>query len=166
MIRSLPETTVRSLQKDFSFWLADLIRYLDEAKGGLGVHQCARTKFTVSGGMKLTGIYTTEILLPINAIVIRSWYDVTNTFRSATDAATIAIGIAVDDTVGIVAATAISAVGDVWDNGYHEGIQTGTAATASEKTTADRRVQVTIGAENLTAGEFVLFIEYVASEVG
>ena len=166
MIRNLPEVVARSLQRDHTLWLDELVRYLNEGMDGLGTHQTARGTFTVTGGLKLTGTYNLDVELPINAVIIRSWYDVTATFTSGTDAATISIGLPVDDVAGIVAATAISAGGNVWDNGYHEGIQTGTAATASNKTTAARRVQVAVAVENLTAGEFVLFLEYVVSKAG
>ena len=163
-IRKLPETVARQLVRDHTIWLADLVRYLDESGSGLGVHQTARAVFTVPDGGRGMGTYDLDIDLPQNAIVIRSWYDVTETFQSGSDAATIAIGIETDDAAGIVAAIAISNVGNPWDNGPHEGIQTGTAATASEKTTGKRTVQVTVAAENLTQGEFVLFLEYVVSE--
>lgn len=163
-IRKFPDVVARVLQRDHNIWLADLVRYLNESETGLGVHQTARGVFTVPSGGKLVGTYDLNIQLPENAIVIRSWYDVTETFESGSDAATIAIGIETDDAAGIVAAVAISDGGDPWDNGPHEGIQTGTAATASEKTTGKRTVQVTVAAENLTEGEFVLFLEYVVSE--
>lgn len=164
MIRDLPEIVARALTKDHNLWLAELVRYLDESRDGLGVHQTARATFTVPDGGKLVGTYDLTIELPVNAIVIRSWYDVTETFQSRTDAATIAIGIETDDAAGIVAAVAISDGTNPWDQGYHEGIQTGTAATASEKATDARTVQLTIGAEDLTFGALVLFLEYVVSE--
>lgn len=98
--------------------------------------------------------------LPKGARITRAWYEVQTTFTSATDAATIAIGIPTDDATGIVGATAISAGGNVWDAGLHEAIQTGTAATMSEKTTAERALTATIAVEVLTAGKFVLVYEY------
>lgn len=164
-IRKISDAVARGLPRDHHLWLDDLVRYLDESQEGLGVHQTARAVFSVPNGGRLTGIYDLNVNLPRNAIVIRSWYDVTETFTSSTDAATISIGIAIDDTAGIVAAVTISDGTDPWDNGPHNGIQDGAAANAAEKTTADRRPQVTVSAENLAAGRFILFIEYVVSEV-
>lgn len=105
------------------------------------------------------------VSLPDNAIITRAWYEVITTLESAgTDGATIAITIPTDDVAGIVAATAISAGGNVWDAGLHEAIQDGTAAAMSEKTTAERELTVTIGAQIVSAGKFVLFVEYVISD--
>jgi hypothetical protein len=164
MIRNFPEIVAQDMSRDYVIWLADLVRYLDESKTGLGVHQTARDVFTVPDGGTLTGTYDTNIQLPNNAIIIRAWYDVTETFQSGTDAATIAIGIETDDAAGIVAAIAISDGGNPWDNGPHDCIQDGAAANAAEKTTATRTVQITVAAENLTEGELVLFLEYVVSK--
>lgn len=162
-VPKIPVHLARELSKDFNLWTNDLVRYLDESLQGLGVQQNARAVFEVPSDGKLMGTYNLDIELPIYAIVIRSWYDVVETFTSGTDAATIAIGIPTDDVAGIVAAIAISN-GTPWDIGYHEGIQTGTAATAGETLTAKRRLNITIAVENLTAGKLILFLEYVVSE--
>ncbi len=99
---------------------------------------------------------------PDNTIVMRAYYEVATTFTSATDAATIGVGFDTDDANGIVASTAISAVGNVWDAGLHEGIQDGTVANAGVKLTAARRLEITRGGgEVLTAGEMTLYVEYV-----
>ena len=105
-----------------------------------------------------------EGLLPDNAIVKRAYYDVVTTFTSSTDAATIALGIPTDDAAGIVAATAISGGGNIWDAGYHDGIQDGAAANFANKTTAERAFTMTVATEDLTAGKMVIFLEYVISE--
>ncbi len=100
--------------------------------------------------------------IPNHAIVTRAFYVVKTTFTSATDAATIGIGFATDDAAGIVATTAISAGGNLWDAGAHEGIQDGTVAAFGNKLTADRKVQfIRGGAEALTAGALWLVLEYV-----
>lgn len=102
------------------------------------------------------------VVLPQGAIVTRSFYRVNTTFTSATDAATIAIGVATDSATGIVAATAISAGGNVWDAGNHEGVQTGTVANFCAITTDDRNVIYTVGAaEALTAGVMHVYLQYV-----
>lgn len=98
--------------------------------------------------------------LPVGAVITRAYYRVNTTFTSATDAATIAISIPTDDVAGIVAATAISAGGNVWDAGNHEAIQTGTAANFSEITTDARTLTYTVAVEALTAGKLHLVIEY------
>ena len=115
--------------------------------------------FDVDGGAISTiGL---GVKLPNNAIVIRAWIEVVTTCTSGTDAATIAIGINTDDVAGIVAAIAISDATDPWDAGNKEGIQDGTAANFSVKTTAARELEIQIAVEALTAGKFILFAEYV-----
>jgi len=102
--------------------------------------------------------------LPEGAVIVRAWYDVVETFTSATDAATISLGIATDDPAGVVAAIAINNGGNPWDQGYHEAIQTGPAAAFSTKTTSTRNLEATVAGETLTAGRLNLVIEYVVSE--
>lgn len=116
--------------------------------------------FDVDGGA-IGAISLRGADIPDNSRVVRSFYIVGTTFTSATDAATISIGLPTDDAAGIVAATAISGGGNIWDAGAHEGIQTGTAATFSEKTTAARTPTATIAVEALTAGKLDLFLEVV-----
>lgn len=126
--------------------------------------------FSATGG-KALGTYTLNTIdkksfrLPDNARITRAYYEVQTTFTSATDTATIAISIPTDDVAGIKAAIGISNVANPWDAGLHECIQTGTMATAAEKTTAaTRSVQVTLTMEALTAGKLALVIEYVTLE--
>lgn len=110
------------------------------------------------------GTHGLSVYLPNNAIVVRSYYEVQTTFVSGTDAATIALGINTDDAAGIVAAIAISDGTNPWDAGNHEGIQDGTAANFSNKTTSQRRLEAVIaGGEDLTDGELNLIVEYVIS---
>lgn len=112
--------------------------------------------------------YDLGVDLPDNAVITRAWYDVISTFTSAgSDAVKVSIGLPTDDANGIVAFTAISTAGDIWDAGYHEAIQTGTAANFSTKTTAARAVTFSIlssASGDLTAGKLVLFMEYVLSD--
>ena len=93
-------------------------------------------------------------------------FQITNTitFTSATDAATISLGIASDDVAGLLAAVAIS-TGTPFDAGMQDGIQTAVAATASEKTTAaTRTIDAVVAVESLTAGVLVVILEYVVLE--
>ena len=136
----------------------------------LHANRIARTTFdfAVDGGTHNTA-YDMGVDLPDNAVITRAWYEVITTFQSGgTDAAAMSLGLPTDDANGIVAFTSISSdVGDVWDAGYHEAIQTGTAANFSTKTTAARAVTFSISssaAGDITAGALVLFLEYVESD--
>lgn len=134
---------------------------------GLNAKRIARATYSYAehgGAVSTIGLGVT---LPDNAIVTRTWYEVitTLTSNSANDAATISFDIPTDDAAGLVAATAISAGGNVWDAGIHEGIQDGTAAAFAVKTTAARELSVTIGVEAIdAAGIVVFFCEYVVSD--
>lgn len=119
----------------------------------------ATATFDATAG-KAIGVHNLSITLPTGAYVINGHLTVGTTFTSATDAATIAVGIAVDDTAGIVAPIAISDASNPWDAGDHNLIQTGAAANYSEHCTAARAVIVTVGAEALTAGVFTVYIYY------
>jgi len=123
----------------------------------------ARATFDATAG-KAIGSHGLGVSLPDNAIITRSWYEVITTFTSATDAGTIALGIPTDDVAGIKAAVAISDGTNPWDAGIVEGIQDGTAAAFSVKTTAVRELTADVAVEALTAGKLVLFCEYVISE--
>ena len=90
-------------------------------------------------------------------------------FTSATDAAALSVGLFAvenggtdDDDEGLVAEAAISAGGNVWDATakFIDGIQTGTAATASEKTTEAQYVSIKNdnGSEATTAGAVKLIL--------
>lgn len=132
---------------------------------GLLPRRIARTTYDFAEHGGAQGVISLGVTLPDNAIIIRSWYEVLTTLQSATDAATVSIDIPVDDVAGIVAAIAISNVGNPWDAGLHEAIQDGAAANFSTKTTAARELQITVaGGEDLTAGKFILFCEYVVSD--
>jgi len=134
------------------------------AADGLNVKRVARATYDFAehgGAISTIGL---GVNLPDNAIVTRAFYEVVTTLTSATDSATVAINITTDDVAGILAAVAIKTAGDAWDAGYHECIQTGTAANFSEKCTAARAISITIAVEAVTAGKFVLWLEYVISD--
>ena len=136
---------------------------------GDGLHAKRIAKATYSfaehgGAVSTIGLGVT---LPDNAVVVRTFYEVitTLTSNSANDAATVSFDIPTDDVAGLVAATAISAGGNIWDAGYHEGIQDGTAAAFAVKTAAARELSVTIGVEAIDAAGIVdFFCEYVVTE--
>lgn len=132
---------------------------------GLHPTRIARATYdlAVLGGVQ--GVIALGVTLPDNAIVTRAWYEVLTTLQSATDAATVSVDIPTDDVAGIVAAIAIDDISDPWDAGLHEAIQDGTATNYSTKTTAARELSITIaGGEDLTAGKFIVFCEYVVSD--
>jgi len=131
---------------------------------GLHSHRIARATYDFSEHGGAQGTIGLGVTLPDNAVVTRSYYEVLTTLTSSTDAATIAIDIPTDDVGGIVAAVAISDAGNPWDAGYHEGIQDGTVANFSNKCTAARELSVTIATEDVTAGKFILWAEYVVSD--
>lgn len=89
--------------------------------------------------------------VPAGWIVIAYGYRVITTFTSATDAATIALGVATDGAAGLKAATAIS-TGTTWDAGI-TGLVT---AVAPVFTTAARSLVATIAVEALTAGKLTV----------
>ena len=103
-----------------------------------------------------------ELTIPKGAVIMNAWYNVNTTFTSATDAATIAIGVETDAATGIVAAVAISNGGNPWDAGKHTCIPDfATVADYTTITTAERRIIYTLGAaEDLTAGKLHLHITY------
>ena len=108
------------------------------------------------------GTHLLDSQLPTNAYVTRAWYEVSTTFTSATDAATIGLGIETDAPTGIVSPLAISAGGNIWDSGLHEGSQDGTTNAFPTKTTGFRSLQAVVaGGEALTDGKLKLFVEYV-----
>ena len=122
-----------------------------------------RATYDVTGGDSgAIGTFASGVVLPNNAVVTRAYYYVETTFTSATDAATIAIGVNTDDAAGLKAAVAISDGSNPYDAGWHECIQDGTAAAFSEVTTAaGRSVEFVVAVEALTAGKAVLFGDYV-----
>lgn len=97
--------------------------------------------------------------LPNTAVITRTWVDVQTTFTSATDAATIALGVATQSAAGFKAAVAISNGANPWDAGQKDLLQTGAAANFI-KLTADRLVNAVVAVEALTAGKLVLNVEY------
>lgn len=130
---------------------------------GLHTARIARTVYDFASDGGLIGTILLGATLPVNSRVTKFWYEVVDTLESLTDAATVTIGIPTDDATGLVGTIAISAGGNVWDEGLHAGIQDGAVGNMSEKCTAARALTMTIAAEDLTAGKIVFFAEYVVS---
>lgn len=108
---------------------------------------------------------TSAFVLPTNCQIKRADYQVVTTFTSATDAASLALGIPTDDVDGIKAAVAISNGANAWDATAKQVacIQTGATSADSEVTTAERNIVITNAhaSEATTAGKMFLDIEYV-----
>lgn len=124
----------------------------------------ATYEVAVDGGTHNSS-YGLGVSLPDNAVVTRTWYEVFTNFSSATDITAVALDIPTDDAAGLVAFAPLSTAAGPFDAGYHEGIQTGTAASFAEKTTAEREITFSINSsEDLLAGKGTFFIEYVVTE--
>lgn len=133
-----------------------------QSADGLHAKRIARATYDFAADGGVVGDIELGVSLPENAIITRSWYTVLSKLTSANSTATVALSIPDDDVAGIAAATALS--DNKYTAGHHEGIQTGTAATFSEQTTAARELTLTIGVQDLTAGKLILFCEYVVLE--
>jgi len=121
--------------------------------------------FSVGAG-KATGAHSLGTALPDNAVITRGWYEVTTTFTSAGDTATISLDVATNDVAGIVAAIAINHATNPWDdiNADVDTIQDGQSANYSTQTTAARNLQATVGVQALTAGILRLYVFYKVTE--
>lgn len=100
--------------------------------------------------------------LPLNAAIIDGVAIAKTTFTSATDAGTIALGIATDSAAGLKAAIAISNGANPWDANVRTAlIPVGTAATITAKTTNKRKIQAVVAVEALTAGVLDVLVQYI-----
>lgn len=116
--------------------------------------------FSVNGGTIAGSPYQGTDLkdqIPVGAIVTRAWVDVTETFTSSSEAATVAVSLL--GAGDIIAAIAISDGSNPWDAGFHDGIQA-VAAANFLKVTADNLIKVTVAVEDLTAGTMDIHLEY------
>lgn len=103
--------------------------------------------------------YALDVKLPANAIIVGGVVDVVKTFTSENDTATIAISLV--EANDIVAAKAIGAEGDVWDAGLQAIVpKANTPESTGIKLTEEKAITVSVGVEALTAGKFVLYLDY------
>lgn len=98
--------------------------------------------------------------LPADASIVSAFYEVLITLTSA-GAATVALGIAVDDVAGLLAATA-------FDNaamlpGYHNATPDGTAINFTTKSTDQRDIIMSVAGSALTAGKIRIWFSYIRS---
>ena len=129
---------------------------------GLGLIRVARATydFAVHGGA--TGAKNLGVTLPAGALIVGGFVDVITTCTTeGADAGTMAIHV--QSANDIVTATAVSAVGDIWDEGQSPIIpKANTPESTAIKLTADRTVTATIATQAFTAGKFTVYLYYVA----
>jgi len=126
-------------------------------------HAIARGTYDFAVDEGAQGVIGLHVTIPDNAVIVRAWYDVKTTLQSAGDTATVSLDIPTDDVAGILAAIAINN-GTPWDAGYHECIQDGAVGNFAEICTDDRELSMTVAVQDLTAGKFILYAEYVVSD--
>lgn len=136
----------------------DLIEILPVGAGPIKKTVMAVYDFAVNGGT--TGAKALGVILPNKAVVTGGFVDVLTTLTSADDSATVALHIQTAN--DLVTAVAIDDGADPWDSGRRSVIPAGTGATAI-KCTAAREITATIGVQALTAGKFVICLDYVVS---
>lgn len=129
-------------------------------------------------GERTVAAHGLGVYIPDNAIITNAWVDVTTTFTSANDSATIALKV--ESAGDLTAAIAISDASNVWDAGIH-GCLPGSYAEATVagdtavldaarkaasyvKTSAIREITATVAVQALTAGKLNVYVEYVISE--
>lgn len=100
--------------------------------------------------------------VPKGARLISTFVKVFTTFTSATDAATLALGVVTDDATGIFGAVAISNGANPWDSGTFAQSAT-TDAAPSPVTTARRRFLATVAVEAITAGRLAVIYRYAVT---
>jgi predicted RecA/RadA family phage recombinase len=98
--------------------------------------------------------------LPAGAVVIEAMLNVQTTFTSATDAATIALGLDTDAEGELEAAIAISDGTNPFDAGLRHSDADGDAANATTPLTAPRRFLATVAVEALTDGMLQVIYRY------
>jgi len=105
------------------------------------------------------GQHALGVTLPDNAIITGGFVDVLTTFKDEdNDSATIAIQV--QGANDIVNATAISAVGNIWDAGLRDVIPDATGSTAV-KTDAAREMLMVVADDQLEAGKMRVYLRYV-----
>ena len=117
--------------------------------------------FAVQGGassaeLNLDDRFGDDIVIPDNAVVTQVIIDVLTTADSAADGASVSIGLVSDG--DLRASTVEASV-----TGLLAGTPVGTAGT-SIKLSADNTPYVKITGEDLTAGKFDVFIEYLVGQ--
>lgn len=131
---------------------------------GLGVLRVARATYDFAehgGAISAIGLGVT---IPDNAIVCGGFVDVVTTCTTAAaDAGTMAIHV--QSANDIVTATAVSAGGNIWDEGLHAIVpKANTPESTGIKLTAAREITATIATQAFTAGKFTVFLYYLQGD--
>lgn len=131
------------------------VRLAGNEGAGLRGTVVALYKFGTDGGaistITMRGPQGGSVAIPSGATILpSSFYRVVTTFTSATDAGTIALAIG---GLTLVAATAISAGGNVWDDGN-------TVSVVNDVTSSTAAATLTIATEAATAGELQLVLDW------
>jgi predicted RecA/RadA family phage recombinase len=106
-----------------------------------------------AGTYSLAGMEVPSGYTPLNGT-----YKVLTTFTSATDAATIALGVHTDDDDCLKAAVAISNGANPWDAGQFNFV-----AAAAVQTTSTRALVAKVASESLTAGKLAVSVVCIRS---
>lgn len=129
----------------------------DYGADGLHPKRVARATYDFAEHGGAQGDIGLGVTLPDKAVIVKAYFDVITPMASAGGTGTIALkSEGAGDLLIAVDADTLAA-------GLHDCIPTGAAANMI-KLTANRELTATIGTEDLTAGKFVLFVEYVASD--
>lgn len=149
--------------------LAQVQGLLAAASAGAGQVKEFFAKFDATGGGKVAGTYDmvdpvtgVAVTIPNKARVIGGGAFAKTTFTSATDAATIALGVETDDAAGLKAAIAISNGANPWDAGVKTSLlPAGAGANYTTLTTATRKIQAVVAVETITAGVLLVYGQYI-----
>jgi len=134
----------------------------DSVGDGRRVKQEVVATFDFDAGHGLVTGDTIIGTIPANALITGGYVEVLTTFTSPTaDTATIGIEAGTAD---LVVAVAI-ATGTPWDAGVQAMVPVQTAATAIKVGTADVGLIVDVGVEAITAGKFIVVVEYTITGV-
>lgn len=131
---------------------------------GLHKYRVLRATYSFAehgGTFGAPGVIQLGVFLPDNAVIVRSYIEVTDGFTGAL--AEVAFGVAVDDIAGILVNAAINAGVNLDTPGYKEGVQDGAFGNFSTKTTAQRELTMEIRTADVTAGIAILFCKYVVT---
>jgi len=124
-----------------------------ETTGNSGLYD-----FSVDGGAQ--GSITLG-RIPDNASITLAKYEILSAFTSD-GAATVAFGVKTNDATGIKGATAFNH-GD-YAVGFHDAVPDGTATNFTAKTTAERKIIMTIATADLTAGKVRVWWDYIIGD--
>ena len=131
---------------------------------GLGLLRVARATYDFAEHGRAISTINLGVTLPNNAIVVGGFIDVVTTCTTAAaDAGTMAISI--QSANDLVTATAVSAGGNIWDEGLRAIVlKSNTSESTGIKLTAARAITATIATQAFTAGKFTVFLHYLQGD--